>query len=133
MPYLSVSGDRGPGFRVSVGGHDLVVDSPPEAGGHGTGPTPSELFVASLAACAAETASSFLAARGREGQLLEVGCHYELEEAPLRVGSIQLTVHLREELPPDLSSALMRAIYRCSVHTSIAMPAQLTIALARAS
>jgi putative redox protein len=131
--YLSVNGTGGSGFTVSVGGHSLVTDRSPEAGGHGHGPTPAELFVASLAACAAETASQFLAHRGRADDLLEVGCHFELEEAPLRVGSIQLTVRLREELSADEKAALMRAIYRCSVHTSIAMPAQLTVALALAS
>lgn len=131
--YLSVDGDSGSGFKIKVGGHSLVADLPPEAGGRGHGPTPAELFVASLAACAAETASEFLAHRGRAGDLLDVGCHFELEEAPLRVGSIQLTLRLRQDLPPEEKSALLRAIYRCSVHASMAAPAQLTVALALAS
>ena len=133
MPYLSVHAQNGSGLQVSVGGHTLVADKSPEAGGHGSGPTPAELFVAALAACAAETATEFLAHRGRAGALLDVGCHFELEQAPLRVGSIQLTVRLREELTADEKAALMRAVYRCSVHSSIAIPAQVTVALAGAS
>lgn len=133
MPYLSVNANPGSGFEVRVGGHRLIADRSPEAGGHSAGPTAAELFVASLAACAADTAVEFLARRGKAGDFLDIGCHFEVEKAPLRVGSIQLTVRLREELPHDEEAALMRAVYHCSVHTSIATPVQLTVALARAS
>ena len=133
MPYLSVNAKADSGFQVSVGGHTVVTDRPPESGGHGSAPTPAELFVAAIAACAAETAAEFLARRERAGGLLEVGCHYELERAPLRIGSVQLTLRLRSELSPEEKAALMRAVYKCSVHASIAMPTQLTVALALAS
>jgi uncharacterized OsmC-like protein len=43
-----LGGDR---FVLEVRGHQLYVDQPREAGGSDAGPTPTELFVASLAGC----------------------------------------------------------------------------------
>ena len=37
--------------RVTVRGHELTVDEPAEDGGKDTGPTPTELLLASLASC----------------------------------------------------------------------------------
>jgi putative redox protein len=37
--------------RVSVRDFDILVDEPPSAGGNDEGPTPTELFLASLATC----------------------------------------------------------------------------------
>ena len=45
----------GDAYTISVRGHVLRVDQPTDAGGGDTGPTPTELFVASLAACVATT------------------------------------------------------------------------------
>lgn len=36
---------------VRAGDFDLVVDEPPTAGGSGTGPQPTDLFLASVASC----------------------------------------------------------------------------------
>jgi putative redox protein len=38
-------------FGVRIRGHELVSDQPREDGGEDTGPTPTELFIAGLAAC----------------------------------------------------------------------------------
>ncbi|MFJ1708407.1 OsmC family protein [Kitasatospora sp. NPDC088346] len=40
-------------YEIAARGHRLVVDQPVEAGGQDTGPTPTELFAASLASCVA--------------------------------------------------------------------------------
>jgi putative redox protein len=37
--------------RVSAAGFDLVVDEPESAGGTGTGPMPTEYFLAAIASC----------------------------------------------------------------------------------
>jgi len=36
---------------VAAGGFDLVVDEPPRSGGTGTGPMPTEYFLAAMASC----------------------------------------------------------------------------------
>jgi len=50
---LSVNGVWQGGYRCEVAGkeHRIVVDEPESAGGGGTGPQPTEVFLASLSSC----------------------------------------------------------------------------------
>jgi len=57
---------------VRIRGHGLTVDQPWEVGGHDTGPSPTELFVASLAACLAYYGGRFLARHGLDPSGLRV-------------------------------------------------------------
>ena len=53
MPNLSVTHQTGDRFQLQVRGHRLTCDQPSADGGDDQGPTPTELFVGSLAACVA--------------------------------------------------------------------------------
>lgn len=128
---MSVSHEEGTRLRVRAGHHELVTDLPVESGGHDSGPTPTELFVAALAACAAHQAQAYLAGHGLDTAGLEVGCHYELGSEPARVTAVQLTVSVPGELTEWQRTGLARAIDRCTVHASIAIPATLQVVLAR--
>jgi len=54
----------GEAYEVTVRGHRLVVDQPADAGGQDSAPTPTELFLASLATCVAFYAGRFLTRHG---------------------------------------------------------------------
>ena len=54
----------GEAYEMTVRGHRVVVDQPADAGGQDSAPTPTELFVASLAACVAFYAGRFLTRHG---------------------------------------------------------------------
>ena len=64
--HITVQGISGYSYRVTMGEHDVIVDQPREEGGDDRGPTPTDLFVAGLASCAAYYAGKFLARRGRK-------------------------------------------------------------------
>src|SRR6266542_1345421 len=51
-------------YEIDIRGHRLTVDQPVEAGGENLGPTPTELFAASLAACVGFYAGRFLRRHG---------------------------------------------------------------------
>jgi putative redox protein len=51
MPNLSVAHQGGDRFELGMRGHRLTCDQPLADGGDDQGPTPTELFVGSLAAC----------------------------------------------------------------------------------
>ncbi len=53
MSSITVSHVAGDRFAIELGEHTLMVDQPIQDGGEGTAPTPTELFVASLASCVA--------------------------------------------------------------------------------
>ena len=130
MPYMSVTPAAGTALQVRAGHHVLVTDLPQDRGGHDAGASPTELFVAALAACAADQARAFLHTHGRPDAGLEIGCHYDLADQSDRVESIQLTVRIPQSLDPAEKAALVRAIDSCAVHASIAQPADLQVVVA---
>lgn len=57
---------------VDAGGFTIVVDEPPEAGGTGQGPQPTELFLGSIASCFTLALAYTAAKRGLELRGLRV-------------------------------------------------------------
>jgi uncharacterized OsmC-like protein len=120
----------GEAYEVAVRGHRIVVDQPAEAGGQDTAPTPTELFVASLATCVAFYEGRFLARHGYSRDGLAVSVGYEMAtDRPARVGGIRLTVRVPAGLPPERWAALRAVISHCTVHNSLASPPPVIIDL----
>ena len=120
----------GEAYEVTVRGHRLVVNQPADAGGQDSAPTPTELFVASLATCVAFYAGRYLTRHGysREGLAVSVG--YEMAtDRPARVGGVRLTVRVPAGLPPQRWAALRAVVSHCTVHNSLAVPPSVTIDL----
>lgn len=105
-------------FRIDVRGHEVVVDQPAPASGD-AGPTPTELFVASLAGCAAFFARRFLARHGLPDGELTVACDFAWSADHSRVEKISLHVEVPSPLEPEIEAGLLRAIDRCTVEASI--------------
>jgi putative redox protein len=119
------AGDR---LLMTVRGHEVRSDQPVADGGEDTAPTPTELFVAGLAACVAFYAERFLRRHrlGTEG--LAVACSYAWAENPHRVGEINLDVEA-----PGLGvaklEAFTRVIQHCTVHNTLRQPPEVRIRL----
>jgi putative redox protein len=118
-------GDR---LRIEVRGHEQFADQPVENGGDDTAPTPTELFVASLAACIAFYAERFLRRHNLNREALKVSCAYRWAENPHRVGGIDLMVEA-PGVPAAKSEAFMRVIEHCTVHTTLEHPPQVRISV----
>ncbi|WP_246159318.1 OsmC family protein [Catellatospora sichuanensis] len=60
---------------MTVRGHRILVDQPAEAGGADSAPTPTEMFIASLATCVAFYAGRYFTRHGysRNGLSVAVG------------------------------------------------------------
>jgi uncharacterized OsmC-like protein len=120
----------GEAYEVTVRGHRLVVDQPAGAGGQDSAPTPTELFVASLATCVAFYAGRYLTRHGysREGLAVSVG--YDMAtDRPARVRGVRLRVHVPDGVPPQRWAALRAVVSHCTVHNSLAVPPSVTIDL----
>jgi putative redox protein len=117
---LTVTSLRGDRHRISVRGHELLVDQPRGDGGTEAGPSPVELFVASLAACVAHYARRGL---GPEGEGPSVHCTWtQSDSPPWRVTSIAIDVRLPAATPEGRLAAVRRAIEHCTVHNSLVDP-----------
>lgn len=117
-------------FAVLIRDHGLVVDQPTEAGGDDEGPTPTELFVASLATCVGFYAERFLRRHNLSPDQLAVKCGYEMsEDGPARVQAMELEVTLPIELSESQRKALLAVVEHCTVHNSLRQPPEVRIAL----
>jgi uncharacterized OsmC-like protein len=122
-----VSGDR---FAIQVRGHRLEVDQPLADGGQDTGPTPTELFVASLAACVGFYARRFLARHHLDAAGLRVEAAYTMSpDRPARVHTITLRLLLPQPLEENRRRALLAVVDHCTVHNSLRTPPEVRIAL----
>lgn len=110
-----VGGDR---LRIKASGHELFADQPVQDGGAGSAPTPTELFVASLAACIAHYAQRFLRRHKLSTEGLRVECSYTFAKNPNRVGTIDLQVDA-PGLTDDKREAFERVIEHCTVHNTL--------------
>jgi putative redox protein len=120
----------GEAYEVTVRGHRLVVDQPADAGGQDSAPTPTELFVASLASCVAFYAGRFLTRHGYSRDGLAVSAGYEMaSDRPARVSSVRLAVRVPADLPPERWAALRAVASHCTVHNSLASPPSVSIDL----
>ena len=120
-----LQGDR---FEVFIRGHRIVVDQPGDGGD--AGPTPTELFVAGLAACVAFYASR---AVRRDGAHVAVRCDHNMAEgSPARVAEIAVHVDLPPGLSPERIAAVGRAVQHCTVHNSLQMPPTVSITVGTA-
>jgi putative redox protein len=120
----------GESYEVSVRGHRVLVDQPAEAGGLDAAPTPTELFVASLATCVAFYAGRYLTRHGYGRDGLAVSAGFEMaSDRPARVSGIRLTVRAPADLPVARRPALRAVISHCTVHNSLASPPPVAIDL----
>jgi uncharacterized OsmC-like protein len=120
----------GESYEVSVRGHRVLVDQPADAGGQDTAPTPTELFVASLATCVAFYAGRYLTRHGYSRDGLAVSAGFDMaSDRPARVSGIRLTVQAPADLPADRRPALRAVVSHCTVHNSLAFPPPVAIDL----
>jgi uncharacterized OsmC-like protein len=130
---IDVRSDGGDRYTIRIGTHTIRVDQPPEDGGTGTAPTPTELFVASLAACTAHYAGRFLARHGVNARGLEVRCAFTFAtDRPSRVGEVALELIVPPELPPKLHDRLRAVVDHCTVKNSIATAPEMHLQISRA-
>jgi uncharacterized OsmC-like protein len=113
--------------RTSVRGFEVVIDEPPEAGGEDNGPMPTELFLASLAACFA--ASVAHAARKLDVDLPDLTVEADGRYTGLRFSALQLLV--RSSLPRgQLEPLVERARNYCYVSNTLLTTPELNVVIA---
>lgn len=126
---MSVSHLGGDQFEIEVRGHRIRVDQPEAMGGEDTAPTPTELFVASLASCSAFYARRYLSRHDLPVEGLRVETSYVMGKSPSRVASFDVRVHLPAGVPESRHQALLAMIDRCTVHSTLTHEPEVTIAL----
>ena len=114
-------------FDVHIREHVLRVDQKVADGGADSGPTPTELFVASLAACVGYSARRFLARHDLPTAGLTVTARSTGAVKPARVGRIEVEISLPEDFPEQRTAALLAVASHCSVHSSLEQPPEVVV------
>ncbi|GAA2730805.1 OsmC family protein [Actinocorallia aurantiaca] len=117
-------------FAIFVRDYVVQVDQPMSAGEE-SGPTPVELFVAAMAACAAHFACHHLKKQGLPYNGLEMGARYMLGgTSPQRISRLTLTVRPPSRLRQEETDAMITAIRNCPVTQALMVSPELQIMLA---
>jgi putative redox protein len=129
---LAVEHVDGEAYEITVRGHRLRVDQPTEHGGQDAAPTPTELFVGSLAACVAFYAGRYLDRHGIRRDGLRVDADYTMAtDRPARVTTIHLTVQPPADFPAERTAALNAVASHCTVHNSITGDLDISVSTVR--
>jgi uncharacterized OsmC-like protein len=112
------------GSRAQVGAHDIVFDQPaPVPGGEDRGPSPLDVMVVSVGACAHYFAAAFLYARGHATDALTVEVQSEKQRLPVsRIGRLTLKVQLPAGLSEREIAGVERAIKGCPAYGTLLHP-----------
>ena len=111
-----VDGDK---FEVAIRHHRFRVDQPLADGGQDPAPTPTELFVSSLAACVAFYARRFLTRHDLPIEGLSVEADYSIATRPARIDAIMIRLRVPDGVPADKRAALRAVASHCTVHNTL--------------
>jgi uncharacterized OsmC-like protein len=106
-------------FETELGNHKLLVDVPAGMGGSDRGPTPPEVFVASLGGCVAALIGNYCNKAGIDTEGMTVDVTYEKVSDPTRLTDIRVHVDLPHGDISGREKALIRVAERCPVHETI--------------
>ncbi|WP_067179513.1 OsmC family protein [Microtetraspora niveoalba] len=121
---LRVAWHGGGRFDIGIRGHSVRVDEPRDFGGSDTGPTATELFVGSLAACVAHCAERYLH-RCQLPAGVTVTARYVLGLQPAHLSEVALDVEA-PGLPEGLRASFTAAIGHCPVYNTLYRPPEVT-------
>jgi ribosomal protein S12 methylthiotransferase accessory factor len=102
------------------------TDQPPPLGG-GTAPSPFDLFLASIGACAGFYALRFCQERQIDTADLKVGLSFERDAEKKRIGKVTIHVTLPPSFPEKYQAAIVRTIDQCTVKRHIVEPPEFEV------
>ena len=120
--HVDVSFPGGAEVAARYRGHSILTDQPFESGGGDAAPSPFDLFVASLAACAGYYALRFCQQRGIDTKGLRVTLDAARDERTHMVNLVRVHVALPADFPERYREAIVRAVDQCSVKRHLLQP-----------
>ncbi len=113
--------------NVKFRGFEIKTDQPIEAGGDGTAPTPYDLFLSSIAACAGIFALSFFETRKLSMNGFKIWLEVEWDSVKHRLSKAIIKMKLPPDFPDKYKKALVEAVNLCSVKRTIKDPPEFDI------
>jgi putative redox protein len=114
-------------FETKMGNHMLQIDVPASMGGSDRGPTPPEIFIASLGSCVGAFVAQYCERNGLDAQNMTVDVVFDKADNPTRLINLKVKVNLpNAECQGQRSEAVKRVAAHCPVHETIATVEDIT-------
>lgn len=114
-------------FENQLGNHRILIDVPPAMGGKDRGPTPPEIFIASLGACIGAFVSSYCRQASIDAEGMTVDISFDKVANPTRLSNLRATIRLPHDTCHGREEALRRVTQQCIIHETMAHFEGLTI------
>jgi putative redox protein len=124
---IHVTFPRNKRVDATFDGHVLHTDQPRSAGGDDSGPSPFDVFLASLATCAGAYIVAFCDRRGIPTDQIELVQRAIYGEDGKTLVDVELYVHLPASFPENYRVAVVRAAEGCRVKKVLAHPPRVSI------
>lgn len=108
-------------------GHTIRTDQPERSGGEGSAPAPFDLFLASIATCAAYYALVFCRKRDLSTEGLGLTLDPVRDPEAGRIATLRITLELPEGFPEKYRRAIVRSMDQCAVKRHIVEPPEFEI------
>jgi putative redox protein len=119
MPTIKTAYQGDMLFESQFGDHRLLIDLPPSMGGANRGPTPPELFIASLGSCVGAFAATYCEQAGIDTREMSVDVSFDKVDNPTRLTNLSILVNLPYGDCSRRNQALKRVAEHCPVHETI--------------
>ena len=96
-------------------GFTVCTDQHEKAGGNGTAPSPTQLFLASIGTCAGYFALIFCDKRKLDTTGLKMNVDFQADPKTFMIEKIVVDITLPENFPEKYTAALIKAIDLCHV------------------
>ena len=107
-------------FESKLGEHSVLIGVPLSMGGADRGPTPPQLFIASLGACVGAFVANYCGKSGIDVSNMTVDVSFDKVEDPTRLVNLKVKVNLPNGDCEKRQRALLRVAEHCPVHETIA-------------
>ena len=122
------------GMAVDAHFNDQQVhtDQPVASGGDGSGPSPFDLFLASLGTCAGFYVLRFCQQRDIDTSAVSLSLRVIRNETSHRLETLRTEIHLPPDFPEKYHQAVIRAADHCAVKQALMDPPTLETVVAAA-
>lgn len=106
-------------FETQLGTHTLISDVPEAMGGQDRGPTPPQLFIASLSTCVAAMVLNYCQNARLNATDLSVDVSFDKADSPTRLTNLKIVVNMPNMDCDKRQEVLKRVAEHCPVHETI--------------
>ncbi len=107
-------------FETKIGNHAIQIDVPAGMGGTDRGPTPPEVFIASLGSCVGAFVAQYCERNSLDAHDMSVDVLFEKADNPTRLVNLKIKVNIPSaECSDQRLEAIRRVAEHCPVHKTI--------------